>query len=94
MYQNVAKINDNNGIVLVFVELACLYACSEPIYIVSAVMQSAIANTQLEGSLLNIACMHTTDFNDSGLNITLVHKYAVSDILTLWLLWKASNNIE
>ena len=31
MYQNVAKINDNNGIVLVFIELACLYACSEPI---------------------------------------------------------------
>ena len=29
--QNVAKINDNNGIVLVFIELACLYACSEPI---------------------------------------------------------------
>ena len=44
-------------------------------------MQSAIANTQLEGSLLNIACMHPTDFNDSGLNITLVHK-------------EASNNIE
>ena len=57
-------------------------------------MQSAMANTQLEGSLLNIADMHPTDFNDSGLNITLVHKYAASAILTLWLLWKTSNNIE